>query len=53
MLPPAPYRAGLQASYDDGDWFAILLEDIDGGHPDSADPGDRLRVFEAVWQQTV
>ena len=29
--------ADLQASYDDGDWVAILLEDIEGTHPDLDD----------------
>jgi hypothetical protein len=29
--------ADLRASYDDGDWVAILLEDIEGRHPDLDD----------------
>ncbi len=29
--------ADLQASYDDGDWVAILLEDVEGTHPDLDD----------------
>ncbi|TDD70492.1 aminoglycoside phosphotransferase family protein [Jiangella aurantiaca] len=37
-LPPAPYRPALLGSYDDGDWVALLLEDVDGRPPDLADP---------------
>ena len=29
--------ARLLASYDDGDWVALLLEDVDGTHPDLTD----------------
>lgn len=29
--------ARLQASYDDGNWVAIILEDVEGRHPDLAD----------------
>jgi hypothetical protein len=29
--------ADLLASYDDGEWVAVLLEDVDGGHPDLDD----------------
>lgn len=29
--------AELLASYDDGEWVALLLEDVEGGHPDLAD----------------
>ena len=50
-LPPAPYRAGMLATYDDGDWVAIALEDIDGNHPDWGSRRDRDAVFEAVRQQ--
>lgn len=51
-LPPAPYRAGLKAAYDDGDWVALLLDDVDGRHPDWHDPGDRAAVLEVVHQQS-
>jgi Phosphotransferase enzyme family len=44
-LPPAPYRPRVLGSYDDGVWVALLLEDIDGCHPDLADPVES----EAVW----
>jgi hypothetical protein len=29
--------AGIVASWDDGDWVAIVLEDVEGRHPDLAD----------------
>jgi hypothetical protein len=29
--------AGLRASYDDGDWVAVMLEDVEGEHPDLDD----------------
>lgn len=51
-LPPVPYRAGLLATYDDGDWVAIALEDIDGRHPDWTSSADRDAVFAAVRAQT-
>ena len=50
-LPPAPYRAELYGTYDDGAWVAILMEDIPGGHPDWSDHADRDRVRVAVEQQ--
>jgi serine/threonine protein kinase len=50
-LPPAPYRPDVLATYDDGDWVALLLEDIAGGHPDLSDPHDRERVERAVLTQ--
>jgi aminoglycoside phosphotransferase (APT) family kinase protein len=52
QLPPAPYRAGLQATYDDGDWVAILLEDVDGDHPDWRDANQVEAVFEVVRAQS-
>jgi hypothetical protein len=47
-----PYRADLIGVYDDGEWVAIMLEDIDGGHPDLDDPADHARVLAAVQEQT-
>jgi hypothetical protein len=32
--------ARLLASYDDGDWVALLIEDVEGRHPDFADPAE-------------
>jgi hypothetical protein len=36
-LPSAPYRPDLIGTYDDGDWVAIVLEDIAVRHPEPAD----------------
>jgi len=30
----APYRPAMLATYDRGDWVALLLEDVEGRHPD-------------------
>ncbi len=32
--------ARLLASYDDGDWVALLIEDVEGRHPDFADDAE-------------
>ncbi len=52
-LPPAPYRPALLAHYDDGDWVALLLEDVDARPPDLADPygTDAAAVRELVGRQ--
>ncbi len=50
-IGPAPYRADLLASYDDGNWVAILLEDIDGDHPDWDDPAVVDATLAAVLAQ--
>lgn len=50
-LGPSPLRPTLLASYDDGDWVALVLEDIEGQCP--ALPwraGDLARVGEALEQ---
>lgn len=41
-----PLWADLLASYDDGGWVALLLEDVEGSHPDLGDDAvmDRLLV---------
>ncbi|PSL05439.1 phosphotransferase family enzyme [Haloactinopolyspora alba] len=44
-LEPAPYRPATIATYDDGNWVAVMLEDVDGRYPDLNDTGD----FDAVW----
>lgn len=51
-LPPAPYRPRLLDTYDDGDWVAILLEDVDGRHPDWHDLRERERVLGVVLRQS-
>jgi hypothetical protein len=43
-LPAAAYRPELIGTYDDGDWVAILLEDIPGRHPEPPDEGAVLAV---------
>lgn len=52
VLEPVPWRAGLRATYDDGDWVAMILDDVDGRHPNWADPADVDRVLAAVEEQT-
>lgn len=53
VLPPAPYRPALLGAYDDGDWVALLLEDVDGRPPDLTDPHgpDATAVRELVERQ--
>ncbi len=50
-IGPAPYRSHLLGSYDDGRWVALLLEDVDGDHPNWNDPEDVKAVFDAVLVQ--
>lgn len=50
-LPPAPYRAGLLSTYDDGHWVALALEDVDGRHPDWSSADDRAMVLAEVQAQ--
>jgi hypothetical protein len=52
-LGPAAYRADLLSSYDDEHWVAMMLEDVDGDHPDWSDDGVVDAVFEAVTAQAV
>lgn len=51
-LPPVPYRAGLLAAFDDGHWVALLLDDVEGRHPDLDDERDLAAVREAVISQS-
>jgi len=52
-LPPAPYRPALLGGYDDGDWVALLLADVDGRFPDLDDPdgADATAVRALVERQ--
>lgn len=50
-LGPAPYRADLLAAYDDDHWVAMLLQDVDGDHPDWHDDRAVDAVFDAVVTQ--
>lgn len=51
-LPAVPWRATLRASYDDGDWVALMLDDVAGRHPDWTAAGDVSAVLAAVERQT-
>lgn len=51
-LPAAPYRPGLLATYDDGDWVGLLLADIEGRYPDLDDPRDAEAVWGTVLEQS-
>ncbi|OIJ25479.1 hypothetical protein UG56_017940 [Nocardioides luteus] len=48
LIGDHPLWARLQASYDDGDWVALVLEDVDGRHPDLADDSVMARLLEAT-----
>jgi len=51
VLPPASYRASLRCSYDDGHWVALLLEDVEGRHPDLSVSADRDLVRNLINMQ--
>ena len=51
-LQPATYRPRLLASHDDSDWVAILLEEVDGRHPDLEDRAQAEAVWSTVATQT-
>lgn len=40
--------ARLLASYDDGAWVALLIEDVEGRHPDFSDPAELESVLTGV-----
>ena len=50
-LPDVGYRASLRASYDDSTWVALLLDDVDGRHPDLHDDRDVAAVNAAIVAQ--
>jgi hypothetical protein len=50
-LPPVDYRPALIAAYDDGEWVALLLDDVEGRHPDLDDPADAGAVRSVVREQ--
>jgi serine/threonine protein kinase len=52
QLPSVDYRPAMLASYDDGKWVAIVLEDVDGRHPDLNDPADLAAARIVVRRQT-
>ncbi|GAB3158795.1 hypothetical protein GCM10027290_62600 [Micromonospora sonneratiae] len=50
-LPPEAPAARLLGSYDDGDWVALVLEDIDGRHPRTPWTADELSAVLAVLRE--
>lgn len=40
--------ARLLASHDDGEWVALLIEDVEGRHPDFSDPAELRSVLTGV-----
>jgi hypothetical protein len=55
-LPRVPYRPAMIASYDDGDWVGMLLEDVEGRYPDFSGAGvtsaaDTAAVWSTVRRQ--
>ena len=48
LLGRHPLWASLLASYDDGDWVALLVEDVEGTHPDLHDDATMARLLEAA-----
>lgn len=40
--------ARLLASYDDGDWVALLIEDVEGRHPDFSDEAELRAVLDGA-----
>ena len=50
-IPPGPALPRLYATYDDGDWVGLLLEDIDGRHPVPWTLADAHRVITAISQR--
>ena len=51
-LPPVPYRPSLVATLDEGEWVAIVLEDVDGTLPDLTVPAVMDAAREVVRDQT-
>ncbi|MGI8521838.1 MAG: phosphotransferase [Nocardioides sp.] len=43
-----PLWAGLLASYDDGGWVGVLIEDVEGRHPDLADDAEMATLLAAT-----
>jgi aminoglycoside phosphotransferase (APT) family kinase protein len=50
-LPAVPYRPALLASHDRDGWAALLLEHVEGRHPDLSDPADHQAVAAVVAAQ--
>lgn len=52
LIGTHPMWAGLLASYDDGDWVALLLEDVEGSHPDLDDDATMAQLLRATDELT-
>lgn len=50
-LPQVAYRPRVLAAYDDGAWVGLLLEDVDGVHPDLDDAATLTAVAATVSTQ--
>jgi hypothetical protein len=48
LIGTDPLWAALHASYDDGQWVALLLEDVEGTHPDAADDRHMAELIAAT-----
>lgn len=50
-LPSVVYRPRVLSCYDDGAWVGLLLEDVDGAHPDLDDSATLAAVARTVSTQ--
>jgi serine/threonine protein kinase len=50
LLGSHPLWADLLDSYDDGDWVALLLEDVEGEHPDLTEDAVMSRLLDSTDQ---
>lgn len=50
-LPSVPYRASLRGSYGGGGWVALLLDDVEGRHPDLHHADEAAAVWRSVLAQ--
>lgn len=48
LIGEHPLWAALRAAYDDGQWVALLLEDVPGGHPDLSDDAQMDTLLAAA-----
>ena len=48
LLGSHPLWADLLAAYDDGEWVALLIEDVAGVHPDLGDDATMARLVDAT-----
>lgn len=48
LLGSHPLWGDLLASYDDGGWVALLIEDVEGRHPDLGDDAEMAHLLSAT-----